>query len=391
MGFIRRNVPWTKPGLLAMLFPAALEISAAGEKASPFASVDLILAREVDRGNTPSVQYVHFGRDSIIHVFRKGHADLEKGIPVAPETRFNAYSLTKVFTAVAVMRLAEEGRLDLDDPVRIHLPGAPVVGGMTILHLLSHTSGLANPMPLRWIHGREDHPSFNRDGFFAPILGRLGPQGDEPGVRFRYSNLNYVLLGQIMEAVTGSGYEDYVQRKILDRLGAPARGLGFKAADSGLLAEGYHPRYSLSMLALGFLLDKERYMGQAFGRWRSFKEHFVNGAPYGGLIGNAGGLVTFGQALLHGEGGLLKAATRDRMFRETRLPTGEGTGMALGWFVGDLDGRTYYAHAGGGGGYYCELRLYPEQQVGSFLVFNRSGFSDARFLDRVDRPILPPR
>lgn len=65
--------------------------------------------------------------------------------------------------------------------------------------------------------------------------------------------------------------------------------------------------------------------------------------------------------------------------------------MCLGWFTGELNGIPYYAHAGGGGGYYCEIRIYPEEKIGSVIFFNRSGMSDEKFLDKVDRFFLGSR
>ncbi len=375
--------------LLMLLVPASLRAAHAGvtgvsaSAESGFAAVDSLLAAEVASGKTPSVQYMHFGREGIRHVFRKGEADLSSRRPVDSLTSYHASSLTKTFTAVALFQLVEDGKVSLDDAVRKILPDAPVSPRMSVRHLLSHTSGLPNPLPMKWIHGPEDHSRFDRDGFFGPLLGKYGPRADEPGSVFRYSNLGYVLLGRIIEAIAGMRYEDFLERRILSRLGTGPGDPGFAIARKGSHAVGYHARYSFSMLALGFLIDKPRYMGEPVGGWRPFREHYVNGAPYGGLIGTPGAFAEFGRALLE-DGRLLSRASRDRMFGETVLADGKRTGMALGWFRGSMEGKPYVAHAGGGGGYYCELRLYPDLGQGSFIVFNRSGFSDARFLDRVD-------
>ena len=137
------------------------------------------------------------------------------------------------------------------------------------------------------------------------------------------------------------------------------------------------------MLALGFLLDKRKYMEASSGPWKPFKEIYVNGAAYGGLIGTAGGFVKYGQALLCDDEAIISQEYKNLLFSENKT-----TGMCLSWFTGRLQDHTYYTHAGGGGGYYCELRLYPELKAGSFIVFNRSGFSDERFLDKVDVHLL---
>lgn len=348
------------------------------------AAVDARLRHEIESGRTPSVQYLHFDADTVLHAFRAGAADVASGRAATAGTVYHAYSLTKVFTAVAVMRQVDAGRLSLDESVKHFLPDLPVPAGLTVRHLLSHTSGLANPLPLTWIHRPEEHEGFPRDAFFAPILADALSGGRDPGSDFRYSNLNYLLLGQILERVTGVGYERAVAEGVFSRLPLGSEALGFTRAPGRPAAVGYHARYSFSGLLLGWLLDGERFLGEPVGRWRPFREHHVNGSAYGGLMGTPGAFVAFGQALLRDDGGLVSAKSRNRMFRRQRLASGRPIGMGLGWFRGELKGRPYVCHAGGGGGTYCELRLYPEAQRGSFVVFNRSGFRDARFLDAVD-------
>jgi D-alanyl-D-alanine carboxypeptidase len=380
--------PMRPRNIFPILIAATLHSPPAGKEDSRFTQIDALLNREVDKGRTPSVQYIRFDAEGIIHSFRKGFADLETGRLIDTNTTFNAYSITKTFTALAVMQLAEQKRLSLDDAVIRHLPGAPISAEITLRHLLTHTSGLANPMPMKWIHDRQDHMGFNRNEFFRPILAEYGPKVDQPGSKFQYSNLGYVLLGQVIEAVSGMKYEDYLKEKIFSRLGLAPGELAFTAPEGNLQAVGYHSRYSASMLVLGLFLDKSKYMGKPTGSWKPFKEHYVNGAPYGGLISNADALVKYGQALLKKDGRLISEHSKSQLFEEGRLLSGKPAGMALSWFKGDLEGKTYFSHAGGGGGYYCEIRLYPDLGEGSVIVFNRSGFSDARFLDRVDKLIL---
>jgi hypothetical protein len=76
------------------------------------------------------------------------------------------------------------------------------------------------------------------------------------------------------------------------------------------------------------------------------------------------------------------------LFTENYTVDNNPTGMCLSWFKGHLNGQTYFTHAGGGGGYYCEIRIYPELGVGSIVFFNRTGFSDQRFLDKIDKMYL---
>jgi D-alanyl-D-alanine carboxypeptidase len=91
------------------------------------------------------------------------------------------------------------------------------------------------------------------------------------------------------------------------------------------------------------------------------------------------------QALLTPNHALLSDDYNRLLFIENRTSTDKATGMCLSWFAGQLDGISYFAHAGGGGGYYCEIRLYPEKQIGSVIFLNRTGMSDERLLDRIDK------
>jgi len=121
-------------------------------------------------------------------------------------------------------------------------------------------------------------------------------------------------------------------------------------------------------------------MEKGEGKWCPFKTFYVNGAPYGGLIGKPTAFVAYIQALLKDDNTLISNEYKQMLFQENR-----NTGMCLSWFVGELDGKKYFAHAGGGGGYYCEIRIYPEINTGSVIFFNRTGMSDERYLDKLDK------
>jgi D-alanyl-D-alanine carboxypeptidase len=89
--------------------------------------------------------------------------------------------------------------------------------------------------------------------------------------------------------------------------------------------------------------------------------------------------------LINENSSLISEKYKTVMFQENQNNKGKNTGMCLGWFSGELNGVKYYAHAGGGGGYYCEIRIYPRINRGSVIFFNRTGMSDERYLDKIDR------
>ncbi|MEJ8843880.1 serine hydrolase domain-containing protein [Lacibacter sp. H375] len=346
--------------------------------------IQRVLEREVKAGKTPSVQYYLFTKDAILEEFRYGFADVEKQTSITADHSYTAYSVTKTFTALAILQLAEKKQLDLCDCVVDHLPDFPYGHLVTIRHLLNHTAGIPNPIPLSWIHLSHEHRSFNAAAFFKHIISKNKKPKAKPGERFAYSNLGYIFLGQIIEKVTGKRYEDYVNEFIIDKLPADSSDLGFETTVISKQARGYHKRFSFTNLILGLFLDKRKYMDKAVGNWKPFKSFYVNGAAYGGLIGKPSAFVKYIQVLLKCNCQLISSPYNKLLFQEYKLNNGHKTGMCISWFKGELNGRTYFAHAGGGGGYYCEIRIYPEHNIGSVVFFNRTGMTDERFLDKTD-------
>ncbi len=354
---------------------------------NPVRLVTELLQKQVESRNTPGLYYAFFDGDKILFESSCGKADLKAGIPVKPSSTFYGFSVTKTFTAIAVMQLAEQGKLRLDDPVINYWPEFPYGGNITIRHLLSHSGGLINPLPISWIHRAGDDAAFDEHSFFNRVFHKNPKTRSRPNEKFAYSNLDHVALGWVIEQVSGQTYRRYIERQILEPLGV-RKNLGFVIQDDWNVATGYHKAFSFGNLLLGFFLDKKRFIGEKTDGWRSFLPFYVNGSAYGGLIGQPAAFIAFVQDLLAANSRLLSVESRREMFRENHLNDGRASGMSLSWFTGTLNGHAYNSHAGGGGGYYCELRIYPGSGRGSVLFMNRSGFSDERFLDKTDRFFL---
>lgn len=341
------------------------------------------LKDQVNRHRTPSIQYAFFDPTKIIYEFRDGLKNVKSREPVDPTTTYHLYSITKTFTALSVLQLAQDGKVGLDKPVISYLPEFPYGDAITVEQLLNHSAGIPNPMPLNWIHLREEHTAFRRDEFFEAIFREHSKLNNRPGSAFKYSNLGYVVLGQLVERMSHLPFEEYVNKNIIARMGIDSIDLGFQISPDRH-AVGYHKWWSLSHAVLGLLFDKRKFMGEREGAWRPFRKFYNNGIAYGGLIGSISGLIRYGQTLMQDNSILLSDREKQRLFTETVIQH-RPTGMSLSWFTGRLKGHKYFAHAGGGGGYYTELRLYPESGVGSIILFNRSGLRDERILDRTDR------
>jgi D-alanyl-D-alanine carboxypeptidase len=347
--------------------------------------IDDILAEQIERHKTPSVQYYFFNQDTILKTIQKGYANISEQTKADTNTTYNAFSVTKTFTALAVLQLTEKGKIDINNPVIQYLPEFLYGAEITVKHLLTHTSGLPNPIPLSWIHLEREHKDFERNAFFQAIFDKHGKVKSKPNEKFAYSNLGYVILGQLIEKVSGKTYEEYITDNIIRKLPIKSDDLAFEIINNKIHAKGYHKKMSFSNFLLSFFIDKSKFMGKTEGKWRSFNKFYVNGASYGGLIGTPTAFVSYLQELLKAESSLISEEYKQMLFQENKTNKGKNTGMCFSWFTGKLGGNKYYAHAGGGGGYYCEIRIYPDIQKGSVVFFNRTGMSDERFLDNLDK------
>ena len=347
--------------------------------------IENVLKNTVAQGNSPSVQYVLFDKENIIKEFSLGLADISGNKKVSDKTTYHAFSVTKTFTAIAVMQLNRTTALDLEKPVQAYLPNFPYSPDITIRQLLSHSAGIPNPIPLSWIHPATEHQTFDRNIFFENIFFKNSKALCKPNQKFIYTNLGYVLLGQLIEKVTGVSYERYVTDNIISRLRANSNELSFEIPDEKLHAKGYHKKLSFTNLILGLFIRKSKFMGKAEGKWKPFYPFYVNGVSYGGLIGTPMAFAKYIQQLLEPNSLLLSNDDKESLFTENYTMDGKSTGMCLSWFTGQVNGKKYFTHAGGGGGYYCEIRVYPGEGIGSVIFFNRTGMSDERFLDKVDR------
>lgn len=350
--------------------------------------IDEILMKQVDEGRTPSVQYVIFNADRVIHRFNYGFADVKNQKKTSVHTTYKAYSVTKTFTALAILKLAGQNKLNIDDPVNNYLAEIPYPSNVTIRHLLTHTAGIPNPVPLSWIHLADEHHSFNKEEFFGKIFLKHNKLKSRPNERFAYSNLGYVMLGSVIEKISGVTYEDYIRENLLKPMRIEPSELDFTISGTERHAKGYHKRFSFSYLILSLLIDKSKYLEKTEGKWKLFNDFYVNGAAYGGLIGTADSFVTYIRELLDPGGKIISENSRKMLFTENHTTNGKATGMCLSWFTGELNGRQFFTHAGGGGGYYCELRVYPGDGIGSVIMFNRTGMTDERFMDKLDRYYL---
>jgi len=344
-------------------------------------AIENILLKQVETNKTPSVQYILCDKERIIEKYCIGFADIKEKKGVDNNTTYNVLSVTKTFTALAILQLAEQNKLDINHPVIKYLTDFQYSQEITIRQLLTHSAGIPNPVPLSWVHLATENKSFNRNKFFKSIFNKNFRLKSQPDEKFAYSNLGYILLGELIEKVSGVSYEAYIKENIIENLGIKPDHLGFEIGKTNKHARGYIKRFSFYNLILSLFIDKAKYMGKPEGGWKPFKNYYVNGAAYGGLIGTSDAFVKYIQELLKSDCRLITDGYKKLLFTENLTSERKPSGMCISWFSGQLNGRKYFTHAGGGGGYYVEIRIYPDSGIGSLVFFNRTGMSDERFLD----------
>jgi D-alanyl-D-alanine carboxypeptidase len=346
-----------------------------------------LLDRWIAQGDSPGVQYIFASRRAVLFEYNGGSADPARSANVTPRTTFNAYSVTKTFTAAAVLQLAERGKVDLDQPISRYLDRLSGGKSPSVRETLAHIGGYANPNPMAWAHRDDEHARFDSRRFVDEVLDKHGVN-TEPGRKYAYSNVGYLVLGELIEKVSGQPYTQYVQQQLIEPLGlAEGETIAFNIARPGEHARGHVRRWSLLNLVLGFFMDRDRFVAARAGPWVQFHDLHVNGAAYGGLIANARAFARYGQALLERDD-YISPGNRELLLTPARGPDGAALARSLGWFAGALDGEAYYAHAGGAAGYYCEVRVYPRVGRVSVVMFNRTGIRDERILDHIDRLFL---
>ncbi len=301
-------------------------------------------------------------------VFARGYgdADVENAVAARPETVYRIGSITKQFTASIIMRLVERGEISLDDPVTRFLPDYDTQGRtVTVRHLLNHTSGIFSYTSL----GEEAwRTTFRHDLTDQELIDLFEsePYDFEPGDEQRYNNSAYVLLGPIIEAVTGKPYARYLEEDLLGPLGlehtlycdvtrvVPQRASGYEYEDGTLI--------------------------NAF-----FLSMNVPGAA-GAMCSTVGDLMAWTRMLHAGE--VVTRASLRQMTTPTVVVSGDTIPYGFGLGVGELEGHRSVAHGGGINGFISSLAHYPDDGVTVAVLTNAGSGPAGRIGQMVARAAL---
>jgi len=330
----------------------------------------------------PGIQYIVVNGKGIVYQYAGGLADIKQHIPVNPNTTMAAFSMTKPLTAIAILQLLEAGKTLLGDKASDYVYH-PYDQDITIEQLLNHTSGIPNPLPLRWVHLPEKHNSFNANDALKKVLSSNPKQKYRPAEKYLYSNIGYWLLGKIIEKVTNQEYSEYVRQHIFAPLNIKSEELDFAIVRPENHAKGYLEKYSFMNLLKVFLLD-DYVWGEYEGSWLHINNVYLNGPSFGGAIGSASAFARILQDLLKEHSLLLSDSTRKLLFQQATNSSSEKIDMTPGWHIERLADTGYFYKEGGGAGFHCEMRIYPDKGTGSVVMVNSTTFDTKKFLSTLD-------
>jgi CubicO group peptidase (beta-lactamase class C family) len=331
---------------------AALLLASLVARAQDEARMDSIVQPLVESKQFMGTVLVARG-DQVLFDKAYGQANAEWAVANTTNTKFRIGSITKQFTAASILLLEERGKLKVDDPIRKHYANAPAAwDGITLKHLLTHSSGIPN---------LTDGPEFERRKQLVTSLDetiawfRDKPLDFAPGERMKYSNSGYIMLGYVIEKVSGGSYADFVQQNILTPVGMKDSGYDSNADIIERRASGYV---------------------NAGGKLRN-ADYVQMSIPHaaGGLYSTTGDLLRWNRALYGGK--VLKPESLAKMttpFKDR---------YAFGISSGESSGRKFFEHGGGIEGFNTQLIYYPASQITIVALSNVNGAAPGQILAKL--------
>jgi CubicO group peptidase (beta-lactamase class C family) len=309
-------------------------------------SIDAYLSNLAEEGSFSGAVLIAQG-DNVLLSAGYGMADIENDVPNTPKTRFRLGSVTKQFTAMAVLTLRAQGKIDLEEHVCSHIPDCPDDWKTITIHqLLTHSSGL----PDSWqFYADRNKPDVSCDpeeiiGWFEDV-----PLDFEPGERFSYSNTGYLLLGYLVEEVSGQSYEVLLRQQIFEPLEMTNTGYAHDDTD---LAVGYSDN--------------------------GFEAEFINPSlsySAGGLYSTVEDLYRWDRSFYTEE--LIPQQLLDTIFAPfistpylPYAPPYDQVSYGYGWFVGERLGHHVAGHGGTYGGFRALIERYPDDEISIVILSN---------------------
>jgi len=328
------------------------------------ASVDAIVSKALSNPGAVGLS-IAIARDGKV-ILAKGYgmAELEHQIPATATTMFRIGSVTKQYTAAAIMRLAEQGKLSLDNELGTYFPDYPTQGHtVTVRHLLNHTSGIKSYTQIEEIMQKHIAYDMSVDELLSWVKDI--PFDFAPGEQYAYNNTAYYMLGSIIEQASGTPYCQYLQDEFFTPMGLLHTRCDSNADIIPGRAQGYGMR------------DGELVNDRLIG--------MDNPGAAGMLIASAADLVRWNMALMNGE--VVSAESLKLMTTPTILPDGTNTNYGFGLMMNDLEGHRRISHGGGIFGFNSTLVHYPDDDLYVAVIAN-GGSSAGRLGEEISRAAL---
>lgn len=330
---------------LSAALPAALSVALPAS--TPQGSIEDVIDREMPSSAVPGLAYAVVGGDEITSVGARGVLESGSETQVTPDTPFVIGSITKSFTALAVMQLVEAGKVDLDAELARYLDGfsGRQAGTITIRQLLSHTSGFST------LQGNAPHPDATgaRDELMRGVdqLAEVAP-ANEPGQRWEYSNANYEILGRLIEVVSGQEYQAYVATNIFEPVGMDDSFVADGEVHESM-ATGHLPWFGTKLPVADSPTDRAT-------------------APQGGIVASANDIARYLQMMMNGENDVLSAAGKALMMR----PASEASPFyGFGWYIESDTGAVW--HTGASPGVETLATMLPSEKKAVIVLVNGGG------------------
>ena len=306
------------------------------------------LFAEYAEPSTPGASVVVARRGVVVLARSSGLADVDNRVPVTTTTAFRLASVTKQFTATAILALVEAGGLGLDDPLDRLLPGVPPYArAVRVRHLLTHTSGIPDYEALL---GDREGPQLT-DQDVLTLLWQAEDLYFRPGTEWRYSNSAYALLALIVERVSGESFARYLRKRVFDRAGMPNAVAHVDGIDT------------IGERAYGHSLE-----GNVWRRTDQSRTSAVLGD--GGVYASAVELAAWSAAL--DRNAVLQRAMFEAATTPAVLETGTLTQYGFGWFLDHYKSARRQRHEGDSIGFRTSIQRYPDDLLTVIVLVNRT-------------------
>jgi CubicO group peptidase (beta-lactamase class C family) len=348
--------------LALVLIPSGLR---AQDEAALTGLVDRTLARLVASGGAGCTVGLHVG--STVVTRGVGFADLERRSPMTASTIIEAGSVSKQFTAAAVVLLARDGKLGLDDDVRRWFPELPVYDApITVRHLLTHTSGLRDWGAIVALEGWPRGARAHTNAHVVLVASRQRALNYTPGATYAYTNTGYNLLAVLVERVSGQSLAAFTA----ERLFAPL----------GMTSTSWRDQYTR--------IVPSRALAYSAGTTPTTDMPNENAYGNGGLLTTAADLVRWTTAL---NSGALGVAFTDQLTQRMIVTNGDTIDYALGVNVLSHRGTRELSHSGATGGYRAHLLAFPDRRAGVGVLCNGGGLNASQIAETIADSVIGPR